>query len=669
MESWLKFDDKLRSGSTFRSMRSSRLSSTSVTASSLSTSCGGMSHLSFLEESRRLDLQAASIRESGRLAGTRRDLEFTSRKLELAHKFKTLMRTTGERHYDENLNSSETSNFPHGEFDELKKNFRAVQEENFKLQAVITDVTEVNKRWQKYNNDRQMYVQRLLSTIQDQQEQMNKIAEERIFQSKELCDQPGETKSTVEALTFENVRLQEEVMLLRQRLDSIEKEHREHVEVLEFQLKAHRDDWEAERSEKQQAQQDKETADKKLRELLKDLRTLKQKYREEKLQNSSHCRCCGGNAGQCNIFLPGSQMHMGQKIPSKTYRTSGNLLPRGTTIFFGDDLTVDGDDTIEPKITELSEDFAELKGNTDSSIDCVGKLCENVVETKLTDTEKKTTFKNQSAIEFDGNNNTSVSVSDNKLVKHEDSLDSFEIVGLRSSEHSFSQLESRSSSVGLNLEHEECSPSSSSTRVSCSVVHITPSGSGSSIEPDAGVGELGVSEESMAASGVTIGFNSSGLASVMAFSHTPVAKSSSLPTPEGNRRKTSLADDRVNPLVTRWSFDSQVSNFPIASPPITQNFAASADSLTKKMLNDASVAVIPGSEGAACLASSVPVPRKSPSWKMSYYDEGAPTQTEDDVICPGCGQIFPPKLHIKFLDHFEKCQSNERDHKRSKSRN
>jgi hypothetical protein len=39
----------------------------------------------------------------------------------------------------------------------------------------------VNKRWQKYNNDRQMYVQRLLSTIQDQQEQMNKIVGSRAF--------------------------------------------------------------------------------------------------------------------------------------------------------------------------------------------------------------------------------------------------------------------------------------------------------------------------------------------------------------------------------------------------------------------------------------------------------------------------------------------------------
>jgi hypothetical protein len=50
-------------------------------------------------------------------------------------------------------------------------------------QLILVQVTEVNKRWQKYNNDRQMYVQRLLSTIQDQQEQMNKIVETRTVPS------------------------------------------------------------------------------------------------------------------------------------------------------------------------------------------------------------------------------------------------------------------------------------------------------------------------------------------------------------------------------------------------------------------------------------------------------------------------------------------------------
>jgi hypothetical protein len=38
-----------------------------------------------------------------------------------------------------------TSDNPMTEVDELKKNFRAIQEENYKLQAVITDVSMLQK--------------------------------------------------------------------------------------------------------------------------------------------------------------------------------------------------------------------------------------------------------------------------------------------------------------------------------------------------------------------------------------------------------------------------------------------------------------------------------------------------------------------------------------------
>jgi hypothetical protein len=58
--------------------------------------------------------------------------------------------------------------------------------------SILVQVTEVNKRWQKYNNDRQMYVQRLLSTIQDQQEQMNKIVETRAFPCVQQVTSPSQ---------------------------------------------------------------------------------------------------------------------------------------------------------------------------------------------------------------------------------------------------------------------------------------------------------------------------------------------------------------------------------------------------------------------------------------------------------------------------------------------
>ena len=75
----------------------------------------------------------------------------------------------------------------------------------------------------------------------------------------------------------ENTLLKEDLVKLQKRLERLQQEHQEHVEVLEFQVKAHRDDWEAERSEKQQAVQEKVAMELQLKELKKDLRSLKLK--------------------------------------------------------------------------------------------------------------------------------------------------------------------------------------------------------------------------------------------------------------------------------------------------------------------------------------------------------------------------------------------------------
>jgi dynactin complex subunit len=78
-------------------------------------------------------------------------------------------------------------------------------------------------------------------------------------------------------LQADNALLKEDLSKLQKRLEQLEQEHREHVEVLEFQVKAHRDDWEAERSEKQQALQDKAAMELQVKELQKDIRSLKHK--------------------------------------------------------------------------------------------------------------------------------------------------------------------------------------------------------------------------------------------------------------------------------------------------------------------------------------------------------------------------------------------------------
>lgn len=37
---------------------------------------------------------------------------------------------------------------------------------------------------------------------------------------------------------------------------------------------------------------------------------------------------------------------------------------------------------------------------------------------------------------------------------------------------------------------------------------------------------------------------------------------------------------------------------------------------------------------------------------------GTETNTAENVICLRCEEVFPPDKHLKFLDHFPKCQSN-----------
>lgn len=100
---------------------------------------------------------------------------------------------------------------------------------------------------------------------------------------------------------------------------------------------------------------------------------------------------------------------------------------------------------------------------------------------------------------------------------------------------------------------------------------------------------------------------SQGLATVTSFVQIPISKS--LSAPEGKSGKFFLAP--------RKSVDSI--KFSSVTPPVTFISAA-------------------GSEGCDSML------------------DGTVTQTMEDVICPSCRAVFPPKMHLKFLDHFESCQ-------------
>nr|CAD7427998.1 unnamed protein product [Timema monikensis] len=564
--------------------------------------------------------------------------------------------------------------FVHGECDELKKSLRAIQEENYKLQAVITDVslqtfaliligvhlvclicgngevTEVNKRWQKYNNDRQMYVQRLLSTIQEQQDHINKTVVENIFPYKRNFSSSSDLSETL--------CLEEEVCRLRQSLETVEREHREHEEVLEIQLKAHRDDWEAERGEKLQAIQDKMTAESRIHELESEVEALRMKVEELKCPlkqfqrerfsgSGEHCQHCGAEFKPSNYNPLNRRLHT-----TKTYRTSGHFLPQGTTLYFSDDLTSDG----VRKKSDSSSSSEELPRPRSRSVEEILKLPKEDSEVKDRKSGLPSTSLCQSNVLVkpkvsDGNNNVKTMFKE----RSSDSLNKFVPKATCSNKDNVATL----NIVPENYLPRGCVP----RKVSSSVLQIPPTSSTSLVSEVHTSSENDVNRDT-GANAVSIGFSSNGLASVTTFSQIPIAKSFSLPLSQevkNNNRTLAIAQSASDDLSKASSSRRKKSYYstvwsaePIVAPPSLDKFKKFSESSLPMDNNGKSLC----SETSATGSSTKIVNRKPPSWKSKYSEEGVATQTKEDVICPGCGKVFPPIHHLKFLDHFEACQSN-----------
>uniref|UniRef100_A0A1B6DIQ2 Uncharacterized protein n=2 Tax=Clastoptera arizonana TaxID=38151 RepID=A0A1B6DIQ2_9HEMI len=404
------------------------------------------------------------------------------------------------------------------EMGDLKKKIQSVQEENLKLQAVITDLTQVNKRWQNYNNDRQIYVQKLLNTIQDQQAQINEISERTLGSQKEdSCSNASMSSCEGNLETLKNT----------------EQKLKERVELLEFQVKAHRDDWEAELNEKKQALQDKEKAEKKVMELLAELTTLKNTLSSdvEVKRSQFTCRYCGLSC-QKEYFPAYSQV----------FRTAVHLpysvnSSRERTVY----------------ILEDAIGFEEVNTKTvpdsDNSIDSSSNL-----------------------------NNLN---SHQKPCSDSRQCDLWQIDEPGPSNQGHDSSYSRSSTVPLVNHH--------TIQSSCLSKNVTPVNSDQSLNEE-----------------VPLKYKQ-GLSTVTSFVQIPISKSLSAPEKNGDRFL----------LEPRKSVDSI--KFSSVTPPLTLiNHFESKD-------HDSML-------------------------------EGTETQTMDIIKCPSCTATFPPKMHLKFLDHFESCQ-------------
>lgn len=187
-------------------------------------------------------------------------------------------------------------------------------------------------------------------------------------------------------------------------------------------------------------------------------------------------------------------------------------------------------------------------------------------------------------------------------------------------------LDKRTSGSTVKKSQSENSVSSSMlSNLSCSVIQSSaPSSIDTELAADSGA-TPGV---------VTIGFNN-GLASVTSFAYPPTDNNNS--STVGQHRKASLESE--------WSF--------LGSEYVKRD----ANSLSTKKLETETKS----------LDSAMNITCPEFPNVTAEQDEGVLTQTRQDIICPGCGLIFPPESHLKFLDHFEECQKDYKDYSKNTS--
>ncbi|XP_076363902.1 uncharacterized protein LOC143253629 isoform X2 [Tachypleus tridentatus] len=202
---------------------------------------------------------------------------------------------------------------------EIAQKFKASVAECGRLRKVIKEITDVNKRWQKYNQERQEYIQQLLANFQELQQRANNsncndspLENSLSLQTTNsvagthgsyrhsdsaLLNKPTEQltlKQSYEKVVKDNCRLQKEQEEMRQnfealvhQLDLVRNERKEHIEVLEMQVRAHKEDWEAEKQEKEEAQL-------KLKHLTEELSTAKAMSKDLeqhicRIEKTCHC--------------------------------------------------------------------------------------------------------------------------------------------------------------------------------------------------------------------------------------------------------------------------------------------------------------------------------------------------------------------------------------------
>ncbi|KAK4324323.1 hypothetical protein Pmani_005039 [Petrolisthes manimaculis] len=152
-----------------------------------------------------------------------------------------------------------------------------LREENKRLKVALKEAADVNSEWREYHQQRQQYIHRLVNTIHELQHPRSPA------QSPRQLEVDGSGGGG-----------EDEVRRLRGAVARLQADHDEHVTLLEMQVRAHRDDWEAERSEKQATQTALAEAQARTALLLQELQLTQAKLADSESKRGVCWRCGAG---------------------------------------------------------------------------------------------------------------------------------------------------------------------------------------------------------------------------------------------------------------------------------------------------------------------------------------------------------------------------------------
>lgn len=120
--------------------------------------------------------------------------------------------------------------------------------------------------------------------------------------------------------------------------------------------------------------------------------------------------------------------------------------------------------------------------------------------------------------------------------------------------------------------------------------------------------------------------------------------------------ETSYSRCSTVPLVSEACASTSASSLGGRPAPLTVKSFVQIPITKSSSVPERSVKVVNSRKSLDSFHSSLSPPVSVTNSADQY--EGTETNSAEDVICLRCGTVFPPDMHLQFLDHFPLCESS-----------